>query len=371
MMCHTDTSIAGVCNHADRRLGAFFSSLCGNPASETRNLGGWNPEEMERHYQKYSSISTILRLSGFSDGKRYHIPRANIDFDVFLKEYGEEHKAFFTSFMPWLDGADVYRGVKQLREEGFNAPANVHAALLYIRKVFFQDLYLYRKHSPELRLFSASIFHQYSATLDKWCAFCEEKVATARTFDGGDERRCSDVGHQLFEMLERRTANLEQASDKASAKLDRLLHLTQLSQESGSRPPKARRVPKKVKEGAPFQRLSLKPLIDMDIREVVEQWTVGFMMEESVWMRPLSEIDRSRVRRTIKCDKSLKNALLDRRKLYQHFKYQCQVHGGHEKAYEAIEELQKKVAKEYKPPRDGLCSLSRLLKHLKDTDEYN
>lgn len=364
---NTKTAIAGVCTHAERRWGAFLCSLCGISASEIRNIGGWNPDEMEKHYQKYPSIESLIRLSGFKDGASFSIPRSTIDIDCFINKYGEEHRSLFAGFMSFLDAPELADQLHTLAMEGFNAPRNLHATLLYLRRVLFQDLYLYFEHSPTLRMFGCRLFRENRNTLHLWMEYCKEHVASFKTASNQGIIGETDIANDRLDKIEQRAANLEYASDKTVAKLDHLIYLTQAPE-----PSRNKRARKNFPDLQTRQLTSLKPLADMNISDVVFEWTVN-CTDSGEDIGPLKDIDQARVKRKLSYNTSLKTTILQRRRLYNFYDYQCALHGGHQLAIAAIEEIQREIQREiakksssksYKKNQD-LCSLSALLKHLK------
>lgn len=98
--------------------------------------------------------------------------------------------------------------------------------------------------------------------------------------------------------------------------------------------------------------------VEMNIRSVVQEWTEG-CVSQGGWRGPLMEFDKERVKRTVKYDHSLKSAILQRRTLFDFFRYNCRVYGSQEEAFKTIENLQLRIG------NGKHCSLSALWTYLK------
>lgn len=367
MMEITSTATSGCVNHYDRKLGALIARLHGVRNSELKALGLWDPAVLDKHYSKYALPDTVAKLSGFSNGYSYALPRGIPDPMQFQELHGGAE--MFSSFFPFLDDPSVFQSVLEKRNEGNNTCFNVYQTLHFLRTTFWQDLPHYYALYPQLKVFKCNALVDHWGTFMKWVDYVNEQ--TVESFpveiknqvkyqtEDGDELEDSGALSDWKSKVETSIAELKRISDANTAKLDRLLHAIETNGALGKRKRENGGDSAKANENTSRHVLrKLRDLNDMSIRDVYDEWHVK-CVSEGVEYDPLKEFEKRRLEHKEQYrSENLKTSIARRRHLCYFVEQTANELGSLDRAFKWIEDLQLKLGKG-KP-----CSLHKLWKHI-------
>eukprot|EP00210_Caulerpa_lentillifera_P005394 g5156.t1 len=359
MMNLTDTGLGSCVNHSDRRIGAWLAILQGLTLEQVKSVGLWNSEQVDRHYVKYLPPDVVAKLAGFSTLSEYYISRSKLSIETFLNGRSATDKHFFEGFMPFLFDAHLEKQARKLMKQGIKAPVNVLQALRHLHLVFFQDLGAYYEYNPNLRMFNCPFFKNNQKIFEDWLKYSNDTMAEA---DLQSTASYPVSNAPASREIESRITHLHNEMKNTKGAVDRILYLME-SKEQGSKDA----VPKLKIESNRLTHpthIALRPLKEMNFKQVIEEWILGYK-SNGLRHPPLREFDEARVSRKIKYDHSLKTTLLQRRRFFDFFRYNCVVFGNEDVAYKRINDLQLSLSK-----NKELCSLNCLWKYLKKNRQW-
>lgn len=149
-----------------------LAKLCNLSDAEVSELGLWSLDVQKCHYFHIYQADMISRLSGFQDIASYWIPRSLASVKEFmLKNPGSEE--LFSAFLGFVDDPVVEEAALRMRQSDERTPISVLRTLSILRDVFWQDLYYYKRHYPQLRLFRSDLFRLHEDMVDRWICYCE------------------------------------------------------------------------------------------------------------------------------------------------------------------------------------------------------
>lgn len=146
--------------------------MCNLTNDEITQLGLWSLDVSQCHYFFVYEADLCARLSGYTNKSSYWIARSlatTADFRARFPESGQ----FFDGFLPFVDDSEVELEAIRMRQNDTKTPLSVLRALRAVKETFFQDLAFYKRHYPEMKLFSSQLFVQNEKWVEKWISYVE------------------------------------------------------------------------------------------------------------------------------------------------------------------------------------------------------